>query len=70
VATVGEGFLKNYRPYKFVIVPVLQEVDEDDRVIRELAQQEPTTVFGIDGLHAFANSFEFELATRIEQKTG
>lgn len=50
-----------YRPYKFLIVPVLQEVDDGGEVVQELQQENPTPVFGIAGLHRYADSFELEL---------
>lgn len=53
-----------HRPYKFLIIPVIQEVDDDGSVIQELSQQEPTTVFGVDGLHKYADTFELDLAAR------
>ena len=52
-----------YKPYKFMIVPVVQEVDDDGIVIQELVQENPTAVFGIGGLHTYADNFENELAT-------
>lgn len=51
-----------FRPYKFLIVPVIQDVDEDGNVVQELSAENPTTVFGIDGLRRFADTFELDLA--------
>lgn len=52
------------RPYKFQIVAVCQQV-EDDGVVGEQVvggpDGQPVTVFGVDGLHAFADSFEQKL---------
>lgn len=53
------------RPYKFLIVAVVQEVDDDGTVIAELRydrQGHPLEVFGVDGLRVFADSFEQQLA--------
>jgi hypothetical protein len=58
----------SYRPYKFVIMPVIQEVDEDGNVIQEMSPEQPQIVFGIDGLRRFAETFELDLAARIQQR--
>jgi len=63
----------NYRAYKFLVVPVIQEVDDDGNVTGELTPDQPVPVFGISGLHAFADNFEDELLQRIaetQQKQG
>jgi hypothetical protein len=52
-----------YRPYKFLVVAVIQEVDDDGVVVRELQAQEPTAVFGLDGLRKFADEFKIEEPT-------
>jgi hypothetical protein len=46
-----------------MIVPVVQEVDDDGIVIQELVQENPTAVFGIGGLRTYADNFENELAS-------
>ena len=51
----------SYRIYKFIIMPILQEVNDDGEVIQEVGPKEPTTVFGIAGVHKFADNFELEL---------
>ena len=56
------------RPYKFQIVPVVQEIDADGNVVGEqtlasTAGGQPVTVFGLDGLRAFADTFQ----ARLEQ---
>lgn len=56
------------RPYKFLIVPVIQEVDEEGNVIQELQPEQPVTVFGVDGLRQFADTFELDLAARSNAK--
>ena len=58
----------DYRPYKFLIVPVIQEVDEDGNVTQEMSPEQPQTVFGVDGLRAFAETFELDLAARTPQR--
>jgi len=54
----------SYRPYKFLVVPVIQEVDDDGNVTQEMAPEQPTTVFGVEGLRRFADGFEADLAAR------
>lgn len=58
----------SFRPYKFLIIPVIQEVDEDGNVIQEMSPEQPHTVFGIDGLRSFAETYELDLAARISSK--
>lgn len=60
--------MADYRPYKFLVVPVIQEVDEDGNVIQEMSTQEPVTVFGLDGLRRYADTFELDLAARLPVK--
>jgi len=55
-----------YRPYKFLVVAVIQEVDEEGRVTQELSAQEPTVLFGTEGLHRFANEFDVSQLTPAE----
>jgi hypothetical protein len=52
-----------YRPYKFLVQAVIQELDDDGNVVRELTAEQPQPVFGIDGLHRYADTFELDLAT-------
>jgi hypothetical protein len=49
----------SFLPYKFIIVSVLQQT-EDGKTIAE-AETEPVTIFGIDGLLAWAQDFERKL---------
>ena len=58
----------SYRPYKFLIVPVIQEVDEDGNVVQEMSPQQPTAVFGVEGLRQFADTYELNLAALINGK--
>jgi hypothetical protein len=50
-----------YRPYKFLVVAVIQEIDDEGIVVQELQAQEPTAVFGIDGLRKFADEFTIDV---------
>lgn len=50
------------RTYKFLVVPVVQLVDEEDLVVGEAQPDQPDTVFGLDGLHRYAEEFEARLA--------
>jgi hypothetical protein len=58
----------NYRPYKFLVVPVIQEVDEDGTVVQEMMPEQPQTVYGVEGLRNFADTFEVNLAASINGK--
>jgi hypothetical protein len=52
------------RPYKFQIVAVCQRVEDGAVVGEELVtgkDGQPVAVFGVDGLRAFADSFEDQL---------
>ena len=59
-----------YRPYKFLIVPVIQEVDDDGNVVRELNQEEPSVIFGVTALRLFAELFESTLNENVETAGG
>jgi len=48
----------SYRPYKFLVMPVVQEIAEDGTVIQEAQPEQPLTVFGVEGLIEFAQGFE------------
>jgi hypothetical protein len=58
------------RPYKFLVVPVVQEVDDDGVVIQERQPEQPTHVFGVDGLMQFASTFEESLAAQSASMNG
>ena len=61
----------SYRPYKFLIISVVQEVeDESGEVINELVQENPTAVFNVDGLRKYADNFEAEMSARIAELNG
>jgi hypothetical protein len=53
------------RPYKFLVIPVIQILDDEGNVIEEASPEQPIAVFGIAGLHAFADGFEADLQTRV-----
>lgn len=50
------------RPYKFLVVPVMQRVDEDGNVLDEVQPNQPDHVFGLDGLRQYADKFPVVLA--------
>lgn len=49
--------MRQLRPYKFLVVPVLQLVDDDGDVVGEQQPQQPDVVFGVDGLERYAAGF-------------
>ena len=55
------------RPYKFLIVPVVQQLDGVGDVIAELQTEQPDTAFGIAGLLAYAQGFEEALTRQGRQ---
>lgn len=61
--------MSEFRTYKFMVVPVVQEVDDEGNVVSELTPEQPIAVFGIAGLHTFADNFEADLITRMQQST-
>ena len=52
------------RAYKFLIVPVLQQIDEDGHVSGELEPRSPDVAFGLDGLQAYVDGFEEALLAK------
>jgi len=58
----------NHRPYKFLVMPVIQEIDDDGNVIQEMTPEQPITVYGVEGLRNFADTFEVNLAASINGK--
>ena len=54
------------RPYKFVVVAIVQQANEDGSVTGEL-RSEPVEVFGLNGLTEWAAGFPAEL-TEAEAK--
>ena len=58
------------RTYKFLVIPVIQQLDEDGVVTAEVQPQQPDSVFGIRGLVAYAEGFEAVLAEREAASNG
>src|SRR5215471_6332747 len=54
-----------YRPYKFLITAIIQEVDDEGRIVQELSTEQPAVAFGVDGLQRYAETFEMELAAKV-----
>lgn len=54
------------KPYKFMVIAVVQTTDEDGQVTGEATiardNGEPFAVYGLDGLHKFADDFPDMLA--------
>lgn len=62
--------MSTLRPYKFMIIPVVQVVDDKGVVIDEGSPEKPDTVFGLDGLREYAEGFEAVLAEKSAQQNG
>jgi len=56
-----------YRPYKFLITAIIQEVDDEGRIVQELSTEQPAVAFGVDGLQRYAETFEMELAAKVSE---
>jgi len=52
------------RPYKFLIIPVLQAVDDDGVVVTEVQPEQPDIVFGVEALERYAAGFEDAVAAQ------
>jgi len=50
--------MNTLRPYKFLIIPVVQAVDEEGVVISEAQPEQPDVVFGVEALARYAAGFE------------
>lgn len=57
------------RPYKFLVLAVLQQVDEGGNIIGEAQPQQPDAVFGVDGLARYAAGFEAALARHLDAQS-
>lgn len=55
------------RPYKFLVAPVMQQVDEDGTVIQEIQPREPDVVFGVEALLRYAEGFDAALEQHLAQ---
>lgn len=62
--------MSTLRAYKFLIVPVVQEVDEMDVVLTEHQTQQPDAVFGVEGLRVYAENFPQMLGRLQAQMNG
>jgi hypothetical protein len=58
------------RVYKFLIVPVMQEITDDGTVVAEVQPQNPDHVFGLDGLEKYAAGFNERLADIVAAQNG
>ena len=61
---MGGSSLTSVRPYKFLVIPVIQAVDDNGNVVQEITPEQPVSIFGIDGLHKFADNFEAEVVAQ------
>jgi len=62
--------MSTLRPYKFMIVPVIQVVDDEGKVIDEGTPEKPDTVFGVEGLREYADGFESALREKSARMNG
>lgn len=56
--------MSTFRPYKFQLVAIVQEVNDDGQVIGEATMQDgeqPITVYGVEALARFAQDFPVTL---------
>jgi len=58
------------RSYKFLILPVVQQLDDDGTVMGEGQTEQPDVAFGVRGLKEYAESFEQVLAQREAEMNG
>src|SRR5215469_12104875 len=58
------------RSYKFLILPVVQQLDDDGTVMGEGQTEQPDVAFGVRGLKEYAESFEMILAQREAEMNG
>jgi hypothetical protein len=59
--------MSELRAYKFLVMPVVQILDEKGNVTDEGSPEQPDIVFGLDGLHRYADGFEETLALKSAQ---
>jgi hypothetical protein len=62
--------MRTLKVYKFLVAPVLQQLDETGTVVGELQPPNPDAVFGVDGLARYAARFEAKLAEQVAQLNG
>jgi len=53
-----------------MIVPVIQVVDDEGKVIDEGTPEKPDTVFGVEGLREYADGFEGALREKSARMNG
>lgn len=46
------------RAYKFLVMPVMQQIDEEGNVLGEAQPREPDVLFGVTALHQYADGVE------------
>lgn len=54
------------KPFKFVVQAVLTEHDDKGAVVGELVA-EPVILYGVDGLHQFADEFPTQVETKLRE---
>jgi len=57
--------LNTLRAYKFLVMPVLQLVDEEGGIVGEQSPQQPDVLFGVDGLARYAAGFDAALERHL-----
>jgi hypothetical protein len=58
--------MNTLRAYKFLVMPVMQQVDEDGVVLAEVQPQQPDALFGVEALHRYADGFEEALQRHMQ----
>jgi len=58
------------RSYKFLVVPVVQQLDDDGNVTGEMQPERPDAVYGVAALAEYAERFEQVLAERETASNG
>jgi hypothetical protein len=59
---VDSGAGVTYKPFKFVVTAVCLKIDDDDQILGEI-EANPVSLYGVEALVEWANSFEENLAT-------
>lgn len=58
------------RLYKFLVVAVAQQLDDDGNVVAEVQPPQPDTLFGVDALKRYAAGIEDAFAQHTAQLNG
>jgi len=58
--------MSELRAYKFLVMPVIQQVNEDGDVVTEVQPQQPDTVFGVEALKRYADGFDEALQRQMQ----